>query len=205
MKKVLILSAVVMVLTSFGLAGADETTPYLVGEWFLADISTDTPAVTTTDSQFIFLNPTTQKQYNENAFFDPNGGFCGCDRDVRTANGRIRYTMSDEKAGGQFICTGGKGPLDKPLQTEGTLKTIAFTVVNTKGTISFGTATTAGHQVHFGLSIDGFPANNTESMLAPVALNSVTRNEMNAIHTQCVSFCQKANAINPGQCPDLVP
>ena len=31
--------------------------PYVVGEWFLGDVSSDTPSVTTADTQFIFLHP----------------------------------------------------------------------------------------------------------------------------------------------------
>src|SRR5215471_4090781 len=57
--------------------------PYVVGEWFLGDVSSDTPSVTTDDTQFIFLNPPDHKQFTEYAFFDPDGTFCGCDRDVK--------------------------------------------------------------------------------------------------------------------------
>jgi hypothetical protein len=110
MKQVSILALTGMMLALCRPAVADPmaaaATPYVVGEWFLGDMSGDTPSVTTADTQFIFLNPTDHKQFNEYAFFDPDGNFCGCDRDVKNPGGRIRYTMSDEAAGGQFVCTG---------------------------------------------------------------------------------------------------
>ena len=169
--------------------------PYVVGEWFLGDVSTDTPSVTTADTQFIFLNPTDHKQFNEYAFYDPDGKFCGCDRDVKDPGGRIRYTMSDEAAGGQFVCTG------VAKQTEGTLKSIAF-LVKPNGKIDFENASQAGHQVHFGVSIGTGAANNTESILASVPLTDSTRNAIQIIHNQCVTFC---NAHPANNCPALTP
>src|SRR5262249_14881839 len=124
--------------------------PYVVGEWFLGDVSSDTPSVTTADTPFIFLNPTDHKQFNEYAFFDPDGKFRCCDRDVKNPGGRIRYPKADEGAGSQFVCTGATGQLAK--QTEGTMKSIAFTV-NSNGAINFANASQAGHQVHFGVSL----------------------------------------------------
>jgi hypothetical protein len=199
MKNVVILAVAGMVFTLCGRAVADEIgSPYVVGEWFLGDDSADTPPVTTADTQFIFLNPTDHKQFNEYAFYDPDGSFSGCDRDVKNPGGRIRYTMSDEAAGGQFICTGAAG-LAK--QTEGTLKSIAFQV-NPNGKINFENASQAGHQVHFGVSIGNGAANNTESILASVPLTNPTRKEIHAIHNQCVTFCDAHPANN---CPALAP
>jgi len=173
--------------------------PYVVGEWFLGDVSTDTPSVTTADTQFIFLNPTDHKQFNEYAFYDPDGHFCGCDRDVKDPGGRIRYTMSDEAAGGQFVCTGATGQLAK--QTEGTMKSIAFQVTP-NGTIALQNASQAGHQVHFGVSIGTGAANNTESILASVPLTDSTTKAIQTIHNQCVTFC---NAHPANNCPALTP
>jgi hypothetical protein len=72
MKKVSILALTGMLLAPCRLAVADPmaaaATPYVVGEWFLGDMSGDTPSVTTADTQFIFLNPTDHKQFNEYAF-----------------------------------------------------------------------------------------------------------------------------------------
>jgi hypothetical protein len=202
MKKVSILALTGMMLTFCRLAVADGTAtaaPYVVGEWFLGDISSDTPSVTTADTQFIFLNPTDHKQFNEYAFFDPDGNFCGCDRDIKNPGGRIRYTMSDEAAGGQFVCTGATGQLAK--QTEGTMKSIAFSV-NPNGTINFANASQAGHQVHFGVSLGTGGATNTESILAAVPLIGSTMNAMQMIHSQCVNFC---NAHPANNCPALTP
>ena len=129
----------------------------------------------------------------------PDGKFCGCDRDVKDPGGRIRYTMSDEAAGGQFVCTGASGQLAQ--KTEGTMKSIAFRV-SRDGQIDFTTASQAGHQVHFGVSIGNGAANNTESILASVPLTNPTRKEIHAIHNQCVTFCDAHPANN---CPALAP
>ena len=131
--------------------------------------------------------------------FDPDGNFCGCDRDVKNPGGRIRYTMSDEAAGGQFVCTGATGQLAK--QTEGTMKSIAFSV-KSNGGINFANASQAGHQVHFGVSLGTGGATNTEAILAAVPLIDSTMNEMQMIHSQCVDFC---NAHPANNCPALTP
>jgi hypothetical protein len=205
MKKVLPLTLTAMILTVCRVAVADKMAgpqmgaPYVVGEWFLGDVSSDTPSVTTEDTQFIFLNPTDHKQFNEYAFFDPDGNFCGCDRDVKNPGGRIRYTMSDEAAGGQFVCTGVTGQMAK--QTEGTLKSIAFSV-KPGGEIDFVDASQAGHQVHFSISLGTGAASNTESILGSVPVTASTRNEIQTIHNQCVDFC---NAHPANNCPALTP
>ncbi len=210
MKKISILATVLTVLMTFGFAGANErqgdngrtllqtpNTPYVVGEWFLDNVSTDTPPVTTKDTQFIFINPSSHQEYNEYAFFDQDGNFCGCDRDVKAPDARIRYTMSDEAAGGQFACTGKVAGF--PTATEGTMKSIAFRV-NADHSINFLGATQTGHQVHFNVSGGASSnSNNTESDLTPVPIVSgSTLNEMHNIHNACVSFCNKF-----GLCPPL--
>jgi hypothetical protein len=207
MDKAMLLVVMALMSTLPRLAGADEdnpdvhqvTAPYVVGEWFLGDSSADTPSVTTDDTQFVFLNPTDHKQFNEYAFFDPDGNFCGCDRDVKNPGGRIRYTMSDEAAGGQFVCTGAPGLLAK--QTEGTMKSIAFTVTSGGG-LDLDGASQAGHQVHFGVRLGAGAATNTESILASVPVTGSTRNAIQAIHNQCVVFC---NAHPANNCPALAP
>src|SRR5262249_11047560 len=120
-------------------------------------------------------------------------------RDVKNPGGRIRYTMSDEAAGGQFVCTGASGQLAK--QTEGTMKSIAFSVTS-RGAIDVENASQAGHQGHFGVSRGGGAATNTESILASVPLTGSTRNEIQMIHNQCVVFC---NAHPANNCPALTP
>ncbi len=202
MKRILIPATMLTVLMTFGFAGAQPSlqtpnTPYVVGEWFLNNVSTDTPPVITKDTQFIFLNPSSHQEFNEYAFFDQDGNFCGCDRDVKAPNARIRYTMSDEAAGGQFVCTG-KVP-GFPKASEGTMKSIAFRV-NSDLSIDFLNATQAGHQVHFKVSQRGEgPSSNTESDLIPVpVVSGSTVDEINDIHDACVDFCARF-----GLCPDL--
>jgi hypothetical protein len=107
--------------------------------------------------------------------------------------------MSDEAAGGQFVCTGATGQLAK--QTEGTMKSIAFQVM-ANGKLDFENASQSGHQVHFGLSTGTGAANNTESILAAVPLTASTRNAIQMIHDQCVTFC---NAHPANNCPALTP
>jgi hypothetical protein len=200
MKRTLVLVAILTLLVPCGFAGAETlltpNTPYVVGEWFLNNTSADTPPVTTQDTQFIFLNPSSHQEFNEYAFFDQDGNFCGCDRDVKTPNARIRYTMSDEAAGGQFACTGKVAGF--PKATEGTMKSITFRV-NSDLSIDFLGATQAGHQVHFFVKEQGVGGpNNTESDLIPVPVTHATSTEINHIHAACVDFCNQF-----GLCPAL--
>src|SRR3984893_18946153 len=104
-----------IVLTSFLMAVlipdipamAQDSSPYIIGHWKLADSCQDfspgTPMPIVTDNtDFSFLNPTDLTLTLEYAFFAPDGTFCGCDRDALAANGRTRYTMQAEVEGGQF-------------------------------------------------------------------------------------------------------
>ncbi len=198
MKRILVLILMTISLTTFGiaLAAADNSAGgnfFVVGEWFLGDNFTQTAgngvtpdAVKTADTQFTFLNPTDHNQFNEYAFFDQDGKFCGCDRDEKVPNAIIRYTMQGELAGGQFSCQA-KG---KPTSTQGTMKSIAFSL-NKKGSIDFSTSVNAGHQVHFGVGLGTGNTNNTESDLIPVPITKSTMNDAISIHNQCV------NALGP--------
>lgn len=204
MRRVFIAASVMMVLvicTFTSASGAQTSSPYVVGEWALADIFTDTSgtSVTTADSQFIFVNPTNHQQFIEYAFFATDGTFCGCDRDVENANARTRYTMSGEAQGGQFVCTGSVS--GSPKATEGTLKAIVFTVKHS-GSINFEDSSTAGNQIHFEVGYHGGTPNNTESELSAVPLTNSVVAEIQGIHKQCVSFCNANPAIN---CPALTP
>jgi hypothetical protein len=165
-------------------AMAQDSSPYVVGHWRLNDSFHDFKggtAITTENTDFVFLNPTDLTLTLEYAFFAaPNGTFCGCDRDTLNANGRTRYTMLAEKQGGQFstaLC---------PTQTEGVLKSIVFTGVNTDtGKIIVGDALQAGVQIHiFGSA----PGQRSESNLQGVTMNAATMQEMSDIHTLCVGF-----------------
>ena len=160
-------------------AMAQDLSPYVVGHWRLDDSFKDFktgPAITTDNTDIVFLNPTSLTLTLEYAFFDPDGTFCGCDRDTLNPNGRTRYTMLGEKQGNLFstkLC---------PTQTEGVLKSIVFTSADQIGK---GDAVQAGVQIHiFGSA----PAQRSESNLQGVTINSTTVQEMNSIHKQCVGF-----------------
>lgn len=190
MKKALILLALLMVLIPFSVVRAQESSPYLMGEWFLSDNFKDgTTPIVTKDTQFTFLNPTPNSLTLEYAFFDEEGGFCGCDVDCLNPNGVVRYTMSGEAKGGQFVCTGKKGALD--LKTHGSMKTIVFRP--TSAPID-AQASQIGFQTH--LLSNG---SRTESGLKGIFFipnTTVIQDEITAIHNACVTFC----TAHPGLC-----
>ncbi len=212
MKKTLILGVLVVMFIPYSFARADEASPYLMGEWFLNDSFPPTPPaipagvtnVTIADTQFTFLNPTNQTLFLEYAFFDPDGGFCGCDRDILNPNGRTRYTMSQEASGGQFVCTGLANNL--PLQTEGTMKAIVFQLrrhdrhdwdkhnSDNQNSIDIDNALQIGYQIHFNVN-----GNSTEAGLKAIPVTHTTSREIKLIHKQCVDFCNG----HPGLCPPL--
>ena len=103
---------------------AQDSSPYVVGHWRLDDSFRDFTtgaAITTSNTDFVFLNPTGLTLTLEYAFFAPDGTFCGCDRDTLQPNGRTRYTMLGEQQASIFstkLC---------PTQTDGVLKSIVFT------------------------------------------------------------------------------
>ncbi len=189
MKRACFLALFIAALVSFSSVSAEESSPYLIGEWFLNDHFKDgsTPIVTQ-DTQFTFLNPTNLGLNLEYAFFNEDGDFCGCDRDFLQPNGVVRYTMSGEAKGGQFVCTG-KVP-NPPLATHGSMKTIVF---RTAGA-GISDALQAGFQVH--LLSNG---SRTESGLKAVPVTAQTTIEINAIHQQCVTFCDA----HQGLCPQV--
>ncbi len=190
MKKVLVLVVFVMLFAPFSFVGAQESSPYLMGEWLLKDSFKDgTTQVGMKDTQFTFLNPTPNSLTLEYAFFDEDGGFCGCDVDCLSPNGVVRYTMSGEQVGGQFVCTGKKGAL--ALKTHGSMKTIVFRPGS--GPVD-PQATQIGFQVHFLSS-----GSRSESGLKGIAFipnTTVIQDEMTAIDSACVTFCNN----HPGVC-----
>ena len=171
-------------------ATAQDSSPYVVGHWRLNDSFRDfTPgaAIKTANTDFVFVNPTDLTLTLEYAFFDPDGTFCGCDRDTLNPNGRTRYTMLGEKQAKIFstaLC---------PKQTEGELKSIVFTGVD-NGNVVVGDALQAGIQIHIFASAQGeesdsnTPREKSESNLQGVTINAATTREMNNIHQQCVKF-----------------
>jgi hypothetical protein len=174
MKRLLILVSTVAILIPIASAMAQDTSPYVVGDWRLNDSTT---AVTTANTEFIFVNPTDLTLTLEYAFFGPDGTFCGCDRDTLKPNGRTRYTMADEVSGKQFSTT------LCPSQTEGELKSIVFVAESKKG-IVLGGAAQGGIQIH----IFSNPVGIAESNLQGVEINGTTTREINGIHQQCKKF-----------------
>jgi len=177
-KRIITLIGFVLVFAP-GLAIAQNSSPYVVGQWNLQDKFKDFKgkggAIITDNSAFTFLNPTPLTLTLEYAFFAHDGTFCGCDRDTLSPNGRTRYTMQGEQQGGQFstmLC---------PNQTDGTLKSIVFVPASSP---LFGTdgALQAGLEIHIG------GGQRTESALDAVPVTSTTISEMSSIHNQCVSF-----------------
>jgi hypothetical protein len=177
-----IAAAMVAWLLAGASAMAQDSSPYVVGLWRLNDGFQDvTPSVArlTENTDFVFLNPTNLTLTLEYAFFAPDGTFCGCDRDTLQPNGRTRYTMLGERQGGSFstkLC---------PAQTEGVLKSIVFTNLDSSGSIVVGDALQAGVQIHmFGSAAE----QRSESNLQGVTINNTTTREMNKIHRHCVRF-----------------
>ena len=71
MKKRLLFLALAATLIPWGLVCAEESSPYLVGEWFLSDSFNGggTTTVNIIDTQFTFLNPTNQTLSSTNTPF----------------------------------------------------------------------------------------------------------------------------------------
>lgn len=179
MKRILTLAGFVLALAP-GFAIAQNSSPYVVGQWNLHDKFKDFTGpgepIITKDSAFTFINPTPLDLTLEYAFFASDGTFCGCDRDDLKPNGRTRYTMRAEQQGGQFstrLC---------PTQTDGVLKSIVFVPASKP---AFGTdgALQAGLQIHIGDQEE-----RTESDLDAVPVTPTTITEMSHIHALCVSF-----------------
>lgn len=179
MKRLLIVASFLAAFIPSTSAMAQDSSPYVVGHWNLAD--TFDSETTTEDTDFTFLNPTDLTLTLEYAFFgiNPDGTvtFCGCDRDKLQPNGRTRYTMSQEVSGGQFSTT------LCPTQTEGELKAIVFTRLNADNAIVVGDAVQAGVQIHILANGD-----ESESNLQGVTINRTTTREMSEIHKHCVTF-----------------
>ena len=189
MKRLLVVALFLAAVAPSSLAMAQNSSPYVVGQWTLDDVLKDFKhgdAIATDNSVFVFQNPTGLNLTLEYAFFAPDGTFCGCDRDSLAPNGRTRYTMQAELEGGQFsrkLCR---------TQTDGTLKSIVYVSSTSIGTDG---ALQAGVQIH--VSGDNNEQEErsgsshqerTESDLNAVPVTTTTTTEMNNIHSQCVGF-----------------
>jgi hypothetical protein len=180
--------SILAALAPAGFATAGDSSSYLIGHWKLNDKFSDFKPpgseIKTDNTEFVFLNPTNLTLTLEYAFFTTTdttkpATFCGCDRDTLNPNGRVRYTMLGEKQGGQFstkLC---------PTQTDGAMKTIVFTGVDSNGNPVIGDALQAGYQIDL---FGGVGALRTEADLKAVAPNEATAAEINAIHKACVMF-----------------
>jgi hypothetical protein len=162
-----------------------DSSPFVVGVWKFAN----TDSGPTVDTEFRFINPTTETLTLEYAFFDKEGTFCGCDRDNFVPNQTTEYTMLDEKRLAPplqdgppvFFCNG----------TSGALKSIVF---KNKGQhIFLDDAAQVGFQIHaFGHIVETDPSAEllgsvmTEAALQGIALTPSTRKEIREIHENCV-------------------
>jgi hypothetical protein len=188
--KALVAGSFLMALAPAGFATAEgDSSPYLIGHWKLNDKFSDFKppgsAISTENTEFVFLNPTNLTLTLEYAFFATNDNdpkkttiFCGCDRDILQPNGRTRYTMLGEKQMGLFstaLC---------PKQTDGTMKTIVFTS-KISDPVTIDGALQAGYQIDV---LGGVGAIRTESGLLAVAINDATTAEIQSIHNQCKKF-----------------
>jgi len=192
MSRFLVLVTVLSLVIPMTAVWGSESSPYVVGEWFLQDSFQDgTTPVSIADTQFTFLNPTTQDLVLEYAFFDTQGGFCGCDRDTLHPNGVTRYTMSAEAKGGMFACTGSPA---LPVQTTGTMKAIVFQSAGPGITLEDARRAQfqqVGFQMHFFTN-----GHVTETGLKGITITADTSAEIQQIHQQCVTFCTQT-----GLCP----
>ena len=185
MKRLLIVASLLAALIPLASAMAQDSSPYVVGHWRLNDSFKDFTsgaAISTDNTDIVFLNPTDLTLTLEYAFFAPDGTFCGCDRDTLHPNGRTRYTMLGEEQSSpplfsKALC---------PTQTEGVLKSIVFTGVDpVTHNIIVGDAQQAGVQIHL---FGSCPTQRSESNLQGVTINPTTTREMNKIHKACVRF-----------------
>lgn len=169
-----------------------ESSPFIVGEWKFIGSDGGTPSV---DTEFRFANPTNLTVNLEYAFFELDGTFCGCDRDVLDPNKTVVYTVF-----GESMIASPVPNQDVPFQfsckgTSGALKSIVF--VNSNDDVVLGDATQVGFQTHAFGGIQEFgPSPNfnfltgnvmTESGMKGIALSDSTRDEIRLLHQNCVS------------------
>jgi hypothetical protein len=166
-----------------------DSSPFIVGAWkFINGADGGAPSV---DTEFRFINPTSEDLTLEYAFFEADGGFCGCDRDDFPPNKTTEYTMLDETNLGSaldggplvFSCTGASGAL----------KSIVFKS-DSRGRLFLDDGAQVGFQTHaFGAVNEGpnvpLMTGNvmTEAPLQGIALTESTLKEIRTIHEQCVT------------------
>jgi hypothetical protein len=163
-----------------------DSSPFVVGVWKFIN----TPNGPAIDTEFRFINPTSETLTLEYAFFDMSGAFCGCDRDDFPPNKTTEYTMFDESQL-QAPLEGGP-PVFNCSGNSGAVKSIVF---KNKGQhIFLDDAAQVGFQTQaFGQIMEGDASaflTGTVMVAAPlqgIALTDSTLNEIRAIHEQCVT------------------
>jgi hypothetical protein len=170
-----------------GSSRSADSSPFIVGVWKFVIAANNTPAV---DTEFRFINPTTETVTLEYAFFEADGTFCGCDRDDFPPNKTTEYTMLDETQLAPPLPNG--PPVFSCKGASGALKSIVF---KSRGQqIFLDDAAQVGFQTHaFGGIMEGSQSPlftgtvMTEAPLQGIALTESTRNEIRAIHQQCIT------------------
>jgi hypothetical protein len=180
-------------------AVAGEPSPFVVGVWKLIQKEKGKGRPVEVDTEVRFINPTQLTVTLEYAFFELDGTFCGCDRDMFQPNKTTIYTMSDE--------TTTLSPLNKVVFTckgdSGALKSIVF--VNATPTLNqpghedivLGDASQVGFTTHVFGDVNEDPVSHflrgkvmTEAGMQPVPIYTGTTGgtaaEVQAIHDLCV-------------------
>jgi hypothetical protein len=165
-----------------------DSSPLVLGAWKFMTPK-DEPLHPKIDTEFRFINPTTESLTLEYAFFESNGTPCGCDRDDFIPNQTTEYTMLDERKLGSAMPG---GPLVFSCHDPaGALKSIVFK--HDGQHIFLDDAEQVGFQTHvFGdvKEADDQPLITgkvmTEAPLQGVAINDSTLKEIQAIHDECV-------------------
>jgi hypothetical protein len=188
-----------------------DSSPFVAGVWkFIPGADPASPSV---DTEFRFINPTElQGVLLEYAFFELDGTFCGCDRDMFTPNHTTVYTVLGEQ-GTPSPCSSATPPAGCPnppnpnlpnqfscMGQSGALKAIVFKHRGQR--IFFDDTTQVGFQTHvFGNIVEtpptpdgGVPNFNfiqgsvmTEAAMGGVAITDATRDEAEALHDNCVT------------------
>jgi hypothetical protein len=174
------------------------SSPFIVGVWkFIPPPNVQPPTTQppSVDSEIRFINPTTRDLTLEYAFFNPDGSFCGCDRDDFPHNKTTEYSMLDEfnlGAGpaGPLVFSCWRSDQNAGPSQSGALKAIVFKHDGQK--IILDEASQVGFQTHvFGNVMENGAiltgTNMTESAMVPVPINDETRKEIQEIHDQCVT------------------
>jgi hypothetical protein len=164
------------------------SSPILTGVWKFMQ---DEHGKTKFDTEFRFINSSDLDLTLEYAFFDPDGNFCGCDRDDLPANKTTIYTILGEKQNPpQFTC-------DQLGATSGAVQAIVF---RQKGSdIDFDDAEQVGFQTTAFRDVDETSDNAgnfnfltgrtmTASPMQNIVVTEATLANARFVHQQCVDL-----------------